>query len=58
MKARVIKPDDVCHYRCTKCQHTFSLPSPPTSGTDCPSCGNLYVKWTNYNELTKPVSSQ
>jgi len=58
MKARAIKKDDVAKYTCRKCFHKWettvgeAAEHPPTG---CPSCGNLYMSWDNYKELTKPV---
>ena len=44
-------------YRCLHCAHEWSKPPARKvsdgSGSDCPKCGSLYVKWTNYEREFK-----
>jgi hypothetical protein len=35
----------------TTCTHRFTLPAPKVTG--CPSCGSLYVTWTNHTAWNK-----
>lgn len=37
----------LAHYRCSRCQHEWR--EPPSWKIACPNCGELYVKWTNYD---------
>ena len=44
-------------YKCLKesCGHEWKqLPGQPT----CPYCGNLYAKWTNYEEVFEKKSKK
>ena len=34
-------------YECYRCKHRYVGPAGPTQ---CPRCGNLYIKWLNYKE--------
>lgn len=34
-------------FRCLKCKHKWESDPGPTQ---CPRCGHLWVKWTNYEE--------
>jgi len=38
------------HFRCLRCDYEYwTIPGP----TECPECGNLWVKWVNYEEWRK-----
>ena len=34
-------------YRCLRCNHDWR--ERPSFKVECPNCGELYVKWTNYD---------
>lgn len=34
-------------YSCCRCPHTWQQPPGPT---ECPNCGFLYCRWTNYEK--------
>jgi rubredoxin len=38
----------LAQYRCLSCQAVWQQLAGPT---DCPNCGDLYVEWTNYEQL-------
>lgn len=38
----------LAEYKCEKCKYEYKhLPQV----TQCPRCGHLWVKWTNYDEM-------
>ncbi len=44
-------------FRCTECSFQWEEPpaqtylGPDRKASPCPSCGSIYAKWTNYEEL-------
>jgi hypothetical protein len=52
-EGEVMSNRGIAQYECLGCGYEWSEKIQPrtpdfTSGTDCKKCGNLYVKWTNY----------
>lgn len=39
------------HYACQRCDFSWHRREP--GPVECPVCGHLYVRWTNYQEWTR-----